>query len=391
MSIELPLTQELVDRNIAIFESKFNETVPATDKAFMRALSVWAAAVETGLGKKLVDDGKQNLAITATNNLNTIGADRTLVPDPETAAVLTATVPGTNGVIVPATYSWTNVTTGIRYFAASNATVTGGVATLSLTSEQLGTSGNMEVGETLKISSKISGLSDTATITLVDSLGTSAQDPESFRQEILNDQRTITGGSNVADYRKWGSVVPGVVGIYPYGGLPFGDPGTDAPPDRSIYVEVSTEIDPDGIAPSSVLDDVEEAIITNPETGVENQALGLNNSRLYVVSIRRTPLYTEIRGLDVPPAQLAEIQTEIENALAAFYRGLTPFVEGLDFVGDKNNVTSDPILSRLVQNILDPVGGNFSGLGFGLTPINFISTYELGSGETAKSGGVTFA
>jgi len=390
MSIEVISTQELVDRNISIFESKFNQTIPATDKSFFRALAVGLAMIETEQVKKQTNDAKQNLALTATDGLDDLGEDRSIIRDPATSFQFTIEVPGTNGVIVPPTYTWVNPNTGILYFASSSVTVAGGIASIALTSDELGSVGNMVVSETLSISSLLPGLSDTGTIVSIEQTAEDEQTDESYREEILADQRTICGGGNAVDYRKWSNVVSGVVQSYPYSGLPFGDPGVSAPPDRTIYVEVDTSIDPDGIAPTNILDNVRDAIINDPDTNIENQPLGIENSSLYVVSIRRTDLFTEIRGLDVPSSQLTDIQNQITSALDSFYRGLTPYVNGVDFIGDKNNVASDPILSRLIQDIVDTVSGSFAGLGFGLTAVNFIPTYELGSGETAKSGGVAF-
>jgi hypothetical protein len=391
MAIETQTTQERAYRNIAIFESKLSQTVPATDKAFFRVISVGLAMIETEQVKKLADDAKQNLAISATSGLTDLGADRGIVQDKAVATVLTITVPGTNGTIIPATRSWVNTTTGIRYFAAASAPIASGTASIQVTADTAGTAGNMSVSETLSIDSSVPGASDTGTVASVDITGAEEESQESFRSEILEDQRSQCGGANSADYRKWANVVEGVAQSYPYSGLPWDDAGVDAPPDRTVYVEADTTIDPDGIPPTSLLDQVEAAIINNPDSGAENQPLGIENSTLYVEPIRRTPIYTEVRGLDVPATQLSSIQTQIENGIEAFLRSLQPFIDGLDFVGDKNSIVSDPILSRLVQDIVDTVGGSFDGLAFGLTAVNFIPSYEMGEGETAKSGGVVFA
>jgi hypothetical protein len=386
-------TQELTDRNISIFSSLFNQDIPDMDKAFYKALSASLAMIETEQVKKQINDAKQNLAITATNGLSDLGADRGIVKTPASNFVGTIEVVATNGTSFTPAYSWLNTDTGVRYFSTVTVVAAAGIATIQLTSEVEGTDGNLEIGDELNISSPLSGSSDIGTVTVIDTLGADEEDDEIYRQSILEDQRTVNGGGNNTDFRKWSNVVAGVKQSYPYSGLPFGDAGVDAPPDRTVYVEVTTDIDPDGIAPTSILDSVEAAIINDPVTGEENQALGIENSTLYVVSVRRTSFYTEIRGLDVPAEQVANIQAEITSAVELFYRSLTPYVEGTDFEGDKNNIASDPLLTRLVQDVCDTVGGTFSGLGFGLAPSAFIPKYELGSGELAKSaaGGVTFA
>jgi len=390
MAIELQPTQELVDRNIAIYESKINQVIKSTDLAKFRIDCVVWALIETAMQRKLADDTKQNLAISATSGLTDIGEDRGVLKKPAESAELTGTVPSEVGVTIPATRSWIS-SKGIKYVMAASATESGGFITIQVTSSISGIDGNLDVSDELSISSGVSGAGDTLTITVVDTLGADEEDQEVYRQRVLEDQRTIKGGGNSADYRRWSKVVAGVFQTYPYAGLPFGDPGVDTPPDRTVYVQVDESIDPDGIAPAPILDDVEDAIINNPETGGENQPLGINNSTLHVVSIRRNLIFTEIRGLDVDPSDLALITADIIAGLQIFYRVMVPFVDGLDFVLEKNNFISDPILSRLVQNIIDTVGGTFSGLAFGLAPGAFIPAYTLGAGETVKDGGIDFA
>jgi len=390
MAIELQTTQQLVDRNIAVIESVLNQDIPATDQAFFRVLAVTLAMIETGMQKKLADDSKQNLAISATSGLADIGEDRGLVQEPAVAAVLTGTVPSDPAITIPATRSWISAF-GIRYTMSASATEDGsGFITITVTADLEGVDGNLDIGAELKISSAVAGAGDTLTVTIIETIGAEEEDREVYRQEILQDQRAIKGGGNSADFRRWANVVAGVVQTYPYAGLPFGTAGPVIPPQRVVYVEVTTAIDPDGLAPQTILDDVEEAIINDPTTGQENQPLGINNSTLEVVSIRRTSIFTEVRGLDVPANQVAAIQAEIDSGLSSFLRAMLPFVQGLDFIGDKNDVVSDPILSRLVQDIVDTVGGSFNGLGFGLNPGAFFPSYTLGAGELAKNGGVVF-
>jgi len=60
MAVILPTTSDLIIRNIALFEAKLNQTVPDTEKAFIKILSVVLAVIETEHDKKIIDEKKTN-------------------------------------------------------------------------------------------------------------------------------------------------------------------------------------------------------------------------------------------------------------------------------------------------------------------------------------------
>ena len=392
MAITIPSTQDLVTRNISISESKLNQTVPATDKSFLKVLSVALAMIETELEKKLDNDTKQNLALTASNDgLNDIGSDQSIVRILAESAVLTGTLTADTGKVLPATISFVGISNGVRYFPDNSVAESGGLITVIVTADEVGISGNLEVGAELAISSQLAGIGTILTVTVVDNIGAEEESDESYRNRVLENQRTVKGGGNSADYRKWSSVVAGVQSTYPYAGLPYPtDPINAVPPDRVVYVEAITDIGSDGLAPGSMLDEVRLNINTNQDTGLDNEPLGIVDESLYVLSIRRTTLYFEVRGLDVPASDEASIKSSIESALETYSRDVKPYIDGLDFIGDKNDTITDLTISELVQGIISDVGGDAEGVTFGVTSGVPIPRYTLGQGELVKSGGVTY-
>ena len=107
------------------------------------------------------------------------------------------------------------------------------------------------------------------------------------------------GGGNAADYREWAQEVAGVTRAYPYSGKPVALLLESSPPDRTVYIEADTTIDPDGIAPQALLDEVRATITTDPVTGLARQPLGLTDSTLFVESISRTEFFVGISHLFV--------------------------------------------------------------------------------------------
>jgi uncharacterized phage protein gp47/JayE len=307
------------------------------------------------------------------------------------ATVLTATLPGTNGTIIPATRTFVGDSNGVRYSLDSSATVTGGVATLSLTANDAGVIGNLNNGDTLSIDTPVAGAETVATVTATTTTGADAEETEAYRLRVLDVIRAPGGGGNAADYRNWSQEVSGVFRAYPYAGDAA---GSGSPPERTVYIEATTTIDPDGIPTTALLDDVRDNITTDPDTGLSRQPLGLTDDTLYVEAITRTSFYVRITGLQVDILIEAAVKTEIETQLTAYFRSLRPFIDGVDAVIDRNDLITDLTVSDVVQDVLKANGGSAQSVSFDIISGGTIPEYQLGQGETAKladSGGVVYA
>ena len=162
------------------------------------------------------------------------------------------------------------------------------------------------------------------------------------------------------------------------------------PGDRSVFVEAETTIDPDGIAPQSLLDDVRDNINTDPVTGKARPGLGDTDENLYVQSIRRTTLNVEIRDLVVDADIETATKASISTAVDEYLRGISPFIQGTDPPATQNDLITDLTLSQVIQDILNPVGGSASGVGLYFIINQFIPSYILGQGELAKLGVINY-
>ena len=165
-----------------------------------------------------------------------------------------------------------------------------------------------------------------------------------------------------------------------------------SPPDRTVYIEADTTVDPDGIAPQSLLDEVRDTITTDPITGLARQPLGLTDDTLFVESISRTEFFVQIATLSVSDDLVAKTKDEIEVAVTAYFLFIKPFVDGLDSLLDRNDKITDLTLSNVVQDVLSANGGTASGVAFDITPGGSLPEYQLSPGELSKlaSGGITY-
>ncbi len=391
MALDLLTTEEIKENNVTSYENKIGQDAPINDKSFINVQSAINAMNITQLLKFAIERSLQNLALTATGkDLEAIGFQFDTPKRQATAAALTADLPAENGTIITILRTFTSLLTGARYTLDAQSVAAGGVAVLGLTAEQLGSEGNLDPGAQLVIDTPVPGAETVATVVTLDSIGVAVEDEEIYRARVLDAIRRSGGGGNSADYRAWAQEVSGVQRAFPFAGKPVAALLDSSPPDRTVYVQATEAIDPDGIAPQPLLDAVRDRITTNSETLRERQPLGLTDETLFVESITRTGFFVEVRGLAVPLSDVVAAKQGIEDALGVYYKSLQSFVEGLDPDFDKNDFITDVTISGVVDDVLRSFGGSAAGVGFGLAPGSFASTYNLAMGELAKLETVAF-
>ena len=383
--LNIPSTKQIAETNLTNYENQLGQSAPINSKSELRVRSAISAMVFTILYKFGAERALQNLATTATGeDLENIGIQYGVEKGQAVSAVLTAELPATDGTIISPIRTFVSVLTGIRYNVESQVVAAGGVATLTLVAQQAGSEGNLSNGAELTIDSAVAGAETVATVTATSITGVSEEDEEEYRVKVLDAIRQSGGGGNSSDYRSWSQEVEGVKRAYPYSGKPIDLQAESSPPDRTVYIEATEDIDPDGIAPQGLLDQVRDSITTDPETGLARQPLGLTDETLYVESITRVGFYVEVRGLIIDASKTAQAQQSIEDALTVFFASVESFVEGLTPEFEKNDLITDVIISGVIDDVLRSLGGSASGVGFGVSPGNFLSVYNLAPGELAK-------
>jgi hypothetical protein len=401
MAYRVPTTQENYNRNVANYESELNQTTPAVDKAFNKVQAAGEALAQTELSRLAIDRAKENLAITASEaGLTILGNEYNVQRKAGTAANLPIFLPATVGTSIPLGTEFIGDSNGVRYRTdAAVVAVTdptfGDGAVLTVTAREVGVVGNLSSTDTLTLGTSILNASTIATVTGDPNVfGTDQEGLESWRRRILNEIRTVGGGSNAADYRTWSELGDGVFRGFPYSGRPS---GTSTPGDRTVYIEVDSTIDPDGEAAGApgqaVLDSARDNINTNQTTEISNPSLGTSDSNLYVESITRVPFFVEVRNLTVDADKEDQTKAQITASLDEYFRGITMYIEGLDPTSEKNDVITDLSVSTIVQDAMIPFGATADGIGFGTEVAVFLSQYTLFAGELAKleTGGVNYA
>lgn len=393
MALNIPSTKNIKDRNVSNIESKINQDAPLQDKAYTRVISGVEALNQTELYKFGQERTKQTLALTATGqDLKDLGNEYETPIKVAESAVLEITIPGIDGTIAPATLNYIGDLNGLRYFPDSQSIVSGGIATLNVTAENVGTIGNLNTGDTLSLDTQIPGLENTATVISVVNTGADEEDQEIYRDRVLFVIRNPLGGSNAADYKRWSEEVAGVERAYPFAGKAFGDPSQAFPGDRTIYIQVNESVQADGIAPQSILDEVRISVNTDPITGQSRPALGLTDSTLYIESIRVSSFNVIISNLTISSDLIAEAKQSIEDGLIIYFKSVRSFVDGIDLQSEKNDIITRVSVSDIVQGVIEPLGGSADNVNFQIHPVETnLERYQMEAGEISKFNSVTYA
>jgi uncharacterized phage protein gp47/JayE len=389
MGIKTPTTAEQTAINLTNFEAKLNQTSPLADQAFQRVLAGMEGLAFTTLFKFAIERALQNLVLTATKeDLDILGIEAGVIRKVAESAQHTQTIPGVNGTIIPINTDFIGDSNGVRYFSDAQVTVIGGIATINVTAAESGVVGNLQVSDTLSISTQIAGVDNQATVTVLNTIGAEEETDDAYRLRVLNALRTTLGGGNSEDYKAWSEEVAGVFRAFPYSGKP-GITGS-VPGERTVYIEADSTIDADGIAPAALLTDVRENIHTNPDTLKSREPLGLTDATLYVQSIIRNTFEVTITGLVVDASILTQVKSDIDDALDAYFRLITPFITGVDYEPDRNDTITNLTVSTTVQAVVAANNGTCKQVKFKLTGGSFVDTYLLDPGELAKNGTNTY-
>lgn len=391
MMATIPTTKEIKDRSLAALEASLNQVAPLNEKSFLQVLAAVLALNGKGHYALLIERAMQNLAITATGeDLDRIGAEYGLVRKAAIAASLVITLPADTGIIIPITVDYVGDSNGIRYAPTATFVESGGLVTSSVVAKTTGVVGNLSISDTMTIGTQIAGATTVATVTATTIFGADGETDEEFRERVLLIIRSTTGGGNAIDHKVWAESLGAVKEAYPYSGKAetVSPPGLDpasVPPQRTVFIESETVIDPDGIAPQDLLDAVREVINEDPDTGLARPALGLIDADLFVEAIVRTEFFVQITNLvasDEP-----QVKSEINDALVAYFLSIKMFIPGVDLPQNKNDKITRLTLSDIVQGVLEANSASATDVKFGTAIDVYTSDTEIIiEGELAKLG-----
>ena len=381
--------ETLINDQIA---AQFNSVIPILPKAFTRWLSKVLAGVFIILYKLAGWIFLQIFVATASFKEVTIFG-RKLTPLIEWGRLLgigdpTAPVPAEYDLdisvndlssILPAGTQYSSTLNNVIYITQTSFLLSNPTETIQVIATTGGTVGNLEIGATLSTITNLGIIDQDGTISDILTTGIDAESESSYRQKAVEAFQLQPQGGALADYRLQAKQVPGVVQTYIYTG--------DTTANVLIYVEADPDIYPDRIPDSALLIAVgteydrlkdNKTEFTRPITAIIDPAGDLSYGNILPVIIQ--PFDVEVT--DLVADDLADVKTQIKDALDIYFLGREPFIQGLS-VPPALNVVSQANVIGIVNDIVVAANGSFTTAILQLDAVT-IQTYILQEGELSK-------
>ena len=243
----------------------------------------------------------------------------------------------------------------------------------------VGADGNLDPGDTVSFITPLSDVNRNAEVILQVTTGADAEDPEVYRQRVVDRFQKQPRGGAYADYEFWGETVAGIINVFPYTGAISGE--------VDVYSEatVASSGSADGIPTAAQLLAVGTAINFDDDSRATRRPVGAFVNSL---AITRTGFDVEIFGLVVQNE--AQVKADIEAALAAYFLARAPFIDGLT-VPPRTDFILQSSLIGIVDDFVSAQNGIFSDVAFRITSTAVdLSSYSLNEGEKTKLVNVAY-
>lgn len=400
MSLQTPTISEINQNIIAQLEATLNQSIPLLPKSLLRVLARVFAGVFILLYKYGGFIFLQMFVQTASDQDTTIHGE---VVNPldfwgvligegprgvatQAELLIDITVNNQSGFLQSGT-QLTSVDNGVTYITIGSVALDSSVvqATVLASSDQsggggAGAIGNLPQGAILSFVNAPANVARNAAVGSQTVTGADAENTDLYRQKVIDRFQRPPQGGAYSDYATWALDTPGIINVYPYTGV--------RPGEVDIYTEATTESsgNPDGIPTAAQL----QAVLDN----INFVDSGLASRRPITVfpnsnGITRKGFNVTITGIaDVD--DLAQTETDIENAIEQYFFSVQPFIVGLTVPPREDRITNTRI-SSIVEDIVNAAGGFFTSSEFepALTP-GAIAFYQLLTGEKAKVVAISF-
>lgn len=355
MSKPIPSISDLYNKIASDLKNKLGIIVIAI-KFVINALSAVLAAQLKLLYLYLVDVQNNQFPDTADTAANGGTLERQglmylgRLPFAATGGIYTANVTGVDGSLIPkGTQFLSNAGTnapGNLYTNDSDYYLTGTSGSLPIRSLLQGASYLLNIGDTLTPTAPIIGVNSIVTISAVTQVPVNAEDPEVYRQAVLNALRLQPQGGSKTDYREWATDANGVRLVYPY--VKNGEPGT-----VQVYVEAVTSSSTDGHGTPSggLLTEVAAVIEMDPDATLPIGKRGRRpiQANVEVLPINPIPVDIVITSLQV---NTSTVRDNISANVSTYLYGVRPYISGSDLPRDKNDVLSAVKLQSVVNDTI---------------------------------------
>lgn len=356
--ITTPTVAQIRDQILADIESATGSPAPLLPRAVFRVLATAYAGALALLYRLAAWVYRQIFTATADEqSLILRAAEYGLTRVPATRWIGTATATGTDGTSIPA--GTTLQVNGTVYETTALVVIASAVATLQVQSLEVGADVNLDIADTLTLTSPIAGVESDATVATVVQVAVDAEGIESLRTRLAFRQANAPQGGAIADWVLWAIEVPGI-----------GEATVDRPVAGEVAIyPITDDPDPANRIPGGALLTTVEEYVTDPIRSPIRAG--------QVTVSAPTELNFDVDISDLSPGDAAT-QAAIVSAITAYLYSRRP-KQYSDQIDDRSIVSAAEITgialgagARIATVDLKNAGGSS------------IKSYTLGLGELAK-------
>lgn len=257
-------------------------------------------------------------------------------PYPAIAGIYTCDVTGIAGGIIPDGTQYKSTTSSTSpdklFTVETGTTLTGTTGQIIVRALEAGTGAALVSGDEIELTAPIANINSIATVDTVDTTPIAAETIEEYREVVIQAFQLEPQGGASTDYRLWALDVEGVRTAYAY--TKSGEPYA-----VQVYVESlpddSDPGEPEGVPPTSMLEDVEEVIELDPDIAKPLYERGRRPIGVYNLEVQAVvPVGVTVQIYDLTDDSLSVLAT-IEEAISDLMYLVRPYIAGAD--GDNRN------------------------------------------------------
>jgi uncharacterized phage protein gp47/JayE len=345
MGVEVESLRTYADQVLTDIEAKTSQDTPPIAIAYNRIISNAVAAMVLINNLHNVDQRKECFPQTATVDVGLpFWAELTARPrNNGVQANMQIIVTGDNGTVI-GTYStgaqWKGAN-GILYQTSTGGTISGGSASIAILANTAGEEGTLTIGDTVRLTSSITGLDSVGTVTAINIPGAEAESIDSWRNAIVQLVAFPPQIGTAAWFLTQALTVDGITRAYPYS-------DEDYPGRVLIYAVADANVDGQPTSPQLA---AIEAVFTDAYKDILWATGTLPSGDKRVEAFASDVDEYNVVITEGSPALSSTLKTTVEAAIDNYFLTRNPYLKGLSL--ENQGVVEKVAIIAVAQNTIE--------------------------------------
>lgn len=296
-------------------------------------------------------------------------------PNPAQAGIYTLNITGTTGgtVLKGMIYksSASSTSPDKMFEVITTVVLSGSTGTVQVRALEGGSASVLVVSDELESTIPIANVDSAAVVVTIDTSPVDAEDIETYRRLVIEAFQLEPQGGADTDYRIWSADAAGVRTVYPY-------KKNAAYTTVQVFVEAvpdsSSPGQPDGVAPTSMLNEVTAVIELDPDTTKPINERGRRPTQVVLETLSVIPVPVTITISDLSDTSAGVINA-ITAALNDYFYNIRPYIAGADGENKHDTIYQSQVIGAIYGAIAQTI--NFSNITITIGGITY-SQYTFG-------------